>query len=337
MLKAQVPTSACFVAISITVSLLFPTTWRQDQAFARQLKWLMVAQMYMAGHMVVNNLFFNFVFFISLPSYLQWLAAFALPGIRELSNYMLVAICRWKEVKFIKTVLRRVGGGREDVKARMVISSFLDVYHALFLAITVAGLANAVTTWAFFAVDFLFNAYGLFKIYKAAKNNLLDVGEDVLGMVQGMFLGLVVSIAYLASLVVIFHGPNAEVMGNIKNSYFDFAAIADLESTVESILMIVAIETATSLVTILVLKFKCSINTGLVFVHLMKEYGLIITFQMLYWFYLFFCLLESEWQADFKKKVLFHFVATVACAIDRTFELKWVVDPSGKGCLLTKS
>ena len=94
MFKAQVPTSACFVAISITVSLLFPTTWRQDQAFAKQLKWLMVAQMYMAGHMVVNNLFFNFVFFISLPSYLQWLAAFALPGIRELSNYMLVTICR---------------------------------------------------------------------------------------------------------------------------------------------------------------------------------------------------------------------------------------------------
>ena len=88
MFKAQVPTSACFVAISITVSLLFPTTWRQDQAFAKQLKWLMVAQMYMAGHMVVNNIFFNFVFFISLPSYLQWLAAFALPGIRELSEQL---------------------------------------------------------------------------------------------------------------------------------------------------------------------------------------------------------------------------------------------------------
>ena len=191
-----------------------------------------------------------------------------------------------------------MGGGKEDVKARMVISSFLDVYHALFLAISVAGLANVVTTWAFFAVDFLFNAYGLFKIYKAAKKHPLDAGEDVLGMVQGMFLGLVVSIAYLASLVVIFHGPNAEVMGNIKNSYFDFAAIADLESTVKSILMIVAIETATSMVTILVLKFKCSVNPWLVFLHLMKEYGLIITFQMLYWFYLFFCLLESEWKSD---------------------------------------
>ena len=176
----------------------------------------------------------------------------------------------------------------------MVVASFLDIYHALFLAISVAGLANVVTTWAFFAVDFLFNAFGLFKIYRAAKTSLVEVGEDVLGLVQGMFIGLVVSLAYLASLVVIFHGPNAEVMGNIKNSYFDFAAINDLESTVRSILLIVGIETATSLATIAILRFKCKINPALVFLHLMKEYGFIISAQMLYWFYLFFCLLESE-------------------------------------------
>ena len=113
-------------------------------------------------------------------------------------------------------------------------------------------------------------------------------------MLQGMFIGFVVSIVYLASLVAIFHGPNAEVMGNIKNSYFDFAAISDLESTVRSILLIVGIETATSLATIAILQFKCKINPALVFLHLMKEYGFIITAQMLYWFYLFFCLLESE-------------------------------------------
>ena len=193
-----------------------------------------------------------------------------------------------------KSLLRRVGGGKEDVNARMVVASFLDIYHALFLAISVAGLANVVTTWAFFAVDFLFNAFGLFKIYKAAKKSLVDVGEEVLGLVQGMFIGFVVSLAYLASLLVIFHGPNAEVMGNIKNSYFDFAAISDLESTVRSILLIVGIETATSLATIGILQLKCKINPALVFLHLMKEYGFIITAQMLYWFYLFFCLLESE-------------------------------------------
>ena len=90
----MLPTSSCFLAISITVALLFPADWRQQPAFANQLKWLIVAQLYMAGHMVVNNLFFNFVFFISLPDYLQWLAAFALPAIREFSGNVLNAICR---------------------------------------------------------------------------------------------------------------------------------------------------------------------------------------------------------------------------------------------------
>ena len=90
----MLPVSSCFLAISITVCLLFPAAWRQEPAFANQLKWLTVAQLYMAGHMVVNFLFFNFVFFTTLPDYLQWLAAFALPAIRELSGYLLNAICR---------------------------------------------------------------------------------------------------------------------------------------------------------------------------------------------------------------------------------------------------
>ena len=90
----MIPTSSCFLAIGITVCLLFPAAWRKETAFANQLKWLIAAQLYMASHMVVNILFFNFVFFISLPSYLQWLAAFALPAIREFSGYVLNAICR---------------------------------------------------------------------------------------------------------------------------------------------------------------------------------------------------------------------------------------------------
>ena len=90
----MLPVSSCFLAISITVCLLFPAAWRQEPAFASQLKWLIAAQLYMAGHMVVNFLFFNFVFFTTLPDYLQWLAAFALPAIRELSGYLLNAICR---------------------------------------------------------------------------------------------------------------------------------------------------------------------------------------------------------------------------------------------------
>ena len=212
-----------------------------------------------------------------------------------------------------------------DINGNMVIASFLDISYTLFLSISVAGLANIVTTWAFFAVGFLFNAYGLFKVYKAAarsipckgdifpawtkatqgmahqpagldmaKSSLADVGQEVLGLVQGMFIGFVVSLTYLASLVVIYNGPNAEVMGNIKNSYFDFAEITNLENTVRSILLIVAIESATSLATVAILHFKCRINPVLVFLHLVKEYGFIIGTQMLYWFYLFFCLLESE-------------------------------------------
>ena len=90
----MIPVSSCFLTISITVCLLFPTTWRQEPAFANQLKWLIAAQLYMAAHMVVNFIFFNFVFFITLPSYLQWLAAFALPAIRELSGFVLNTICR---------------------------------------------------------------------------------------------------------------------------------------------------------------------------------------------------------------------------------------------------
>ena len=278
------PTSLCFLAISLTIFYMFPASWRSEPTFARQLRWLVAAQLYMAAHMVSNFLLFNFIFFIILPPYLQWLAAFGLPGIRELSSFVLTAICK------------RVAGGKEDMKATLVIASFLDTFHALFLAISVGSLANVVTTWTFFGVDFVFNAYALFKIYRASRNGLINIGEDILGIVQGMFLGFAVSLVYLASLVVIYNGPNADVLGNIKNSYFDYQAIEDLEGTIKSILLIVAIETLTSVATIAILQLKCRISIGLTFLHLMKEFGLIIMAQMLYWFFIFFCLLESKFQ-----------------------------------------
>ena len=91
----MIPTSACFLAVSIAVCFIFPASWRREAAFARQLKWLISAQLYMVGHMIVNLLFFNFVFFTSLASNLHWLAALALPAIREISRYLLNALCRW--------------------------------------------------------------------------------------------------------------------------------------------------------------------------------------------------------------------------------------------------
>ena len=115
----------------------------------------------------------------------------------------------------------------------------------------------------------MFNAYDLFKIYKAAKSNMADVTEDVLLSVQGMFIGFVVSLTYLASLVVIYNGKNAEDTSR--------TATSDLGSTVLNILLIVGIETATSVVTIVIMRFKCNISPDLVFFHLMKEYGFIIS------------------------------------------------------------
>ena len=50
----------------------------------------------------------------------------------------------------MRHLLRRVAGGEVDINANMVIASFLDISYVLFLAISVAGLTNIVTTWAFF-------------------------------------------------------------------------------------------------------------------------------------------------------------------------------------------
>ena len=86
--------SSCFLAISITVCLIFPKDWRQEPAFASQLKWLILSQLYTATHMLLCFIFFNFVFFTTMPLYLQWLAAIALPAIRELSRHIRNFICR---------------------------------------------------------------------------------------------------------------------------------------------------------------------------------------------------------------------------------------------------
>ena len=85
---------------------------------------------------------------------------------------------------------------------------------------------------------------------------------------------------YLATLIIAFYGPNAELIGNVKNGYWRFTPIADINHTIEFIFVFFFIDTCKLFISALLLWTFARINLYRAFVEIQKEFGLAFLFQL---------------------------------------------------------
>ena len=119
---------------------------------------------------------------------------------------------------------------------------------------------------------------------------------------------VVLPLAYLVCFLTAYHGPNAEVLGNVKSSHWQYMAVEDAWKTSRLLLMLVAIDGLSLVISFLVLRFSFGVNLVDVFLHIQKEYGLVMAFQ--HGFFLDHCFCQL----------------VVACSSDFTFQLSWLFE-----------
>ena len=81
-----------------------------------------------------------------------------------------------------------------------------------------------------------------------------------------------VPICYLVTFLSAYYGPNAGVLGNIGNSYWQFEAIKDVADVVSLELQMTVIDFAIFVSTGIILWLLCRINLFNEFCKLMKTY-----------------------------------------------------------------
>ena len=113
-----------------------------------------------------------------------------------------------------------------DLSVELVAHNLAISYHMIFISVCVGGLATDATLYTLIGTDFIINAYFVVISWRAKRNftkkSLHKLMKSVQILVLAESLEIVIPLAYLLCFVIAYHGPNADILGNIKNGYWQY-------------------------------------------------------------------------------------------------------------------
>ena len=192
------------------------------------------------------------------------------------------------------------------------------MYHSIFLSVMIAESTD-MTMYTLGVSETLLGLFTLMQAYRLKRKNSKELTTLVQHIVIGETLKIIIPSAYLACFSIAYVGPNANILGNVKNSYWQFKAVDDLMMPVTMLLILLAIDGSIALVSCLFMYFILNINVFNVYIFLCKEYGKIFT-----------------WQTAFILKYLFCWIS-VGCALDLTFQFNWLTDAEKWGKMMNNT
>ena len=109
---------------------------------------------------------------------------------------------------------------------------------------------------------------------KSRNDGKMKSVSDINAFVLTESMNFLMPVAYLVCFVAAYYGPNAQLLGNVKNSYWQYQAVKDLSVAAKNILLIVCIDSLSLLIGGALFWITYKIN-------LIKVYGLLFMVKLL--------------------------------------------------------
>ena len=211
----------------------------------------------------------NRILLENLPENFQWILAITLPALREFHIIVLT-----------KMLSKAKPCSQEIILFQMDLA--LQIFHNFYVALFLASV-NDVTVYSILGAEFLLHlrsCYGIIRINKRMvatdtsddEERKRELREAVSGLVLGESIEIFVPFCYLITWLSAYYGPNASIMGNVQNNYWDFVAVEDAGVVVLVTMKMFVIDLGIALITGLILWIFCRINFLKEFCKLMKTY-----------------------------------------------------------------
>ena len=191
----------------------------------------------------------------------------------------------------IQTFVCHKAADAKDSSVEIFLSYEINTSHALFLC---SVLGSGITTASSIAVvgwDLLLNLILTVRLIWIKKwGNLNDDIEKarslLLSLLINEFVEVIIPLGFSACLIASYFGPNAELYGNIKSTYFHNRPIADIEEYLKVLGLFFLADVINLGITSLSLWFFAKINLIRAYLAIMNEFWPILTVTMAYWLYL---------------------------------------------------
>ena len=262
----------------ISIWIEFPYKLRQNKTFRKRLMY------YLTGFSLIGTTIFQYdcitVIIPMVPLKFQWILAIILPMLRS-SNFWLVDKC------YRKVVLHK----HQTAKFRYL--TFIRSINTIYVAV-ILGNVTATTLYSISGVEFLLQFYSCYQVIRLYRQTETEdchneerkktIDEIVRDLVTTETIEVLASLAYSVTLAVAYYGPNATILGNIRNSYWTYEEIQDIDKSLAVVFKIAFIDLIIALVCGVMLWVCCRINLFHVFCTIMKTnwifISLIIAFIM---------------------------------------------------------
>ena len=264
-LNGYITACAGMISFYSTICFQFPKDWRKDSKFKRRLLSFVLA-MGLNQALVLQYAAITFIL-LTIDSDLQWIAALFLPFVREFN--ILISL----------PFARRASDG-DLTSVELTLQHAVGTTHALFLSYTLGSVATFATGTIILVGDFVTNVITcLWLIYiRLRKPERIEKQIELAQiLVINEMVEFMVPLAYLLCFTVAFYGPNAELFGNVKSSYWHYSAVEDVTEVIEVVLTFFTIDFGSTLVSFFLLWRFCRINLGQVYLAVQKDYGVVFS------------------------------------------------------------
>ena len=236
-----------------------PKAWRYDKKFRHRVKFFMF---YILSTILIDVCYNIAVTIVRNSSNQnQPYVSLTLPLARE--------ICLWVSTQLVKYC------ENGDVGAsKIVLNYIVTTVHTISLCYTVTIVTNT-TSWVLMIVDFAINTTICLRIVWLNKKAPLNL-QNQINLLQELALYELVEfqapLTFVLVIIVAYFGPNAELFGNVSNSYWSYKRIDDLQETLENMMLLFLIDFSSTILSSIILWLSCNINLWKVFIVLQKEF-----------------------------------------------------------------
>ena len=257
----------------VTIWFLFKKEWRKITEFRKRLKYFILALALSQVLTVQYNIIAKFL--LEYKDNYQWVIALTLPFSIEFNSWVVT-----------KLATKASGGDIRTVEVNA--SHFMATRHALFLTYTLGSIATDTTSNIIMATDFLLYLSLAIRLIRLKKKDPYNA-EKQIDLLQGLALSqmieFVVPLVYVLVFCSAYFGPNAHLIGNVKNSYFQYNKVENVVESIKSIGIFLLVDIFSLISNTVILRTFANISLYKALCVYLKEYGVIFTINLTLIFY----------------------------------------------------
>ena len=223
--------------------------------------------------LVIQNEVIAFMF-KNLPSMLQWIMAFIIPALKELDKY-------------VRTRMVNKMAGCNDEAATVLLGVAINLLYAMIIAVRFVG-AETITVVLIMMVEFahhLIMTYQSIKIHEKVtyyddEDQSVEKKKSLTNIVLAELTEGITPLAYATAIAMAYYGPNAHILGNIKNNYWGYEKVENIQRVFQMLFLLFAVDTVSVLFNAFWLWTRVNVNLFREFCSVLGNYWYLIATKL---------------------------------------------------------